>query len=198
MKEYSTVTESFKSHFSILERTIRRHSGNIAEAATLIASCFNDGGKIVIFGNGGSAADSQHLAAEFMGRFLLERKSLPAIALTTDTSVLTALGNDYGFEKIFQRQVEGLVNNGDVVIAISTGGNSENVLNGAKAAKEKGAKVIALTGQGGGKLREVADVLIDIPSKETPRIQEVHILVEHIICDLVERCQPGTSLNPQK
>jgi D-sedoheptulose 7-phosphate isomerase len=186
MIEKKIIINSFKNHSGLVEQTLERQTDNIAKAASLIINNYNDGGKVVLFGNGGSAADAQHLAGELVGRFLLKRKSLPAIALTTDTSVLTALGNDYGFDKVFQRQVESLVNKGDVVIAISTSGNSENVVNGVVAAKRKGAKIIVLSGESGGKLRDRADILINVPSKDVPRIQEVHILVGHVLCNLVE------------
>ena len=187
MREKDLISESFNIHSELLKRTFEKHSENILKAADVITTSFRLGGKLVIFGNGGSAADSQHFAAEFVGRFLANRKSLPAIALTTDSSILTALGNDYGFEQIFERQVESLVKDPDVVFAISTSGNSENVVRGVIAGKEKGVKMIVLTGEGGGRLNGLADVLIDIPSKEIPRIQEMHILTEHIICNLVEK-----------
>ena len=186
MKENEIVTNSFREHLGVLKDTLEKHADNIVAAADLIFDCYNKGGKVLLFGNGGSAADSQHIAAEFVGRFLSERRSLPAIALTTDTSILTAVGNDYGFDRIFQRQVESLVNSGDVIIALSTSGNSENVIEGVLTAREKGAKVIVLSSQGGGRLHDHADILIDIPSKETPRIQEMHILVGHTICNIVE------------
>ncbi|HJY98754.1 MAG TPA: D-sedoheptulose 7-phosphate isomerase [Patescibacteria group bacterium] len=187
MKETEIIRRSFENHSSLVDKTMDKHIGNIIRAAYLVMDCFANDGKLVFFGNGGSAADSQHMAAEFTGRFLLERRSLPAIALTTDTSILTAIGNDYGYEKIFERQVESMVKKGDVVFAISTSGNSENVVRGVLAAKNNGAKVVALTGNGGGRLGQYSDILIDIPSDETPRIQEMHLLTEHVICDLVEK-----------
>lgn len=187
MNERETVLLSFETHSDLTKRTNEKLCQNILKAAELISLSFRSGGKLVVFGNGGSAADSQHFVTELVGRFLDERKSLPAIALTTNSSILTALGNDYGFDKIFERQVEALVNSQDVAVAISTSGNSENVIKAAQAARQKGAKVIALTGDGGGILSENSDVLIDIPSKDTPRIQEMHILTEHIICNLVEK-----------
>jgi D-sedoheptulose 7-phosphate isomerase len=143
--------------------------------------------KILLFGNGGSAADAQHIAGELIGRFKLERKSLPAIALTTDTSILTAIGNDYGYEDVFSRQVEGLVLEGDVVIGISTSGNSPNVLKAIKKAKELKAYTIGLTGKDGGRLKDIVDLCIIVPSSNTPRIQESHITIGHIICNLVEK-----------
>ena len=146
------------------------------------------GNKILWCGNGGSAADSQHLAAELMGRFRRERRGLPSIALTTDTSILTAIGNDYGFERVFQRQVEALCMKGDVIVGISTSGNSPNVCAALESARQIGAFTVALTGESGGNLARIADAVIRVPSKETARIQEGHILCGHILCDWVELC----------
>jgi len=143
--------------------------------------------KIIIFGNGGSAADAQHMSGELVGRYLKERKSFSAIALTTDSSILTALGNDYGFENIFSRQCEGLVRNGDVVFAISTSGNSKNVLKGMTKSKNLGAKIISLTGNNTSKMKKYSDVVISVPSENTPRIQEAHRTIIHIICEQVEK-----------
>ena len=157
-----------------------------------IVATYKVGGKVVLFGNGGSATDAQHLAGELVGRFMLERQALPAIALTTNTSILTAVGNDYGYETVFSRQVEALVNEKDVVIGISTSGNSPNVIEAMKTAKMKGAKTIGLTGGNGGKLVEVADLVLIVPSDSTPRIQEAHITIGHIVCELVERELAGT------
>ncbi len=151
-----------------------------------IIRSFEGGNKILIFGNGGSAADAQHMAAEFVGRYLLERISLPAIALTTDTSILTSIGNDYDFEKIFARQCESLVKKGDIIFAISTSGQSKNVIQGMEVGKTKGAYIISLTGKNGKTMKEKSDLCIEIPSDETPRIQEGHRIVIHIICQLVE------------
>ena len=141
---------------------------------------------MLIFGNGGSAADSQHMAAELVGRFEAERKALPCIALTTDSSILTAISNDYNFEDIFARQIEALGNAGDTVVAISTSGSSKNVIKGVKAAKAKGAKVITLTGKDGGELLNMADIAINVDAENTARVQEVHITIIHAICRLVE------------
>jgi len=159
----------------------------IQSASDLIVQCFSNGNKVVIFGNGGSAADSQHFAAEFIGRFLFERKSLPAISLTTDSSILTALGNDYSFDDIFSRQCESIVKENDVVIAISTSGNSLNVINGIISSKNNGASIIGILGNNGGKIKDLVNLPIIVPSNSTPRIQESHRLILHIICDLVER-----------
>lgn len=151
-----------------------------------IISCFENGNKLIVFGNGGSAADSQHFTAEFIGRFLKERLSLPAISLTTDTSILTALGNDYNFESIFSRQCESIVEKNDIVFGISTSGKSVNIINGINTAKNKGAITIGLLGSEGGKLNELVDISIIIPSNNTPRIQESHRVILHIICEIVE------------
>jgi len=158
----------------------------IEEAAKLCIESLKNGGKILLFGNGGSAADAQHIAAELSGRFKKERRALAGIALTTDTSALTAIGNDYGYEFVFSRQVEALCNKNDVVIGISTSGNSENVINAITIAKQVGGKVITLSGKTGGKMKNQGDVNIVIPSDDTPRIQEMHIMVGHMICAIVD------------
>lgn len=166
-------------------------NNEINQAIKIITDCFRNGNKVVIFGNGGSAADAQHFAAEFVGRYLKERQSLPAIALTTDTSTITAIGNDYGFEYVFSRQCESIVNKNDVVIAISTSGKSKNIINGIMTSKKKGAFTIGITGEGGRDLDKIIDLLLVAPSKSTPRIQEVHRIIMHIISELVEEnfCQ---------
>ena len=144
------------------------------------------GNKVLFCGNGGSAADAQHLAAELIGRFQKERRSLASVALTTDTSILTAVANDYGYDEVFARQVEGLGRSGDVLIGISTSGNSANVVKAALKARDTGMHTIAFTGEGGGKLKDICDITFAVPSKVTARIQEMHIMVGHIICELVE------------
>ena len=161
-------------------------SGDILEAANRIKASLQKGGKLILMGNGGSAGDSQHIAAELIGRFKKERKALPAIALTVDTSSLTALGNDYGFDTIFERQLEALAQENDAVVGISTSGNSENVVRALKKANALGAETIGLVGNNGGKIKEVANLSIVIPSNDTARIQEVHITIGHIICELIE------------
>ena len=158
----------------------------IEKAAVAAADCLRQGHKLLFFGNGGSASDSQHLAAEFVGRYEKERRALPAIALTTDTSILTAVGNDYGFERIFERQVEALGKKGDVLFAISTSGNSKNVLKAVQKAKQLGLYTIALTGGTGGELKSLTDLSLVIPSKKTSRIQESHIMIGHILCECVD------------
>jgi len=158
----------------------------IAQVAEQCAEALSRGGKVMLAGNGGSAADAQHIAAEFVGRFKLERRPLPAIALTTDTSLLTAVGNDYGFEEIFARQVRGLGRSGDLFVGISTSGNSPNVLRAMSACRELGVTTVGLTGKGGGEMASDSDYLLAVPSSETPRIQESHILIGHLVCELVD------------
>ena len=162
-------------------------SEKLNQSTIKIISCLKNNGKVILFGNGGSAADAQHMAAELIGRFKIERESISAIALTTDTSVITSISNDYDFNKIFSRQCESLVNENDVVIAISTSGNSDNVINGVLKAKEKGSFVIGLTGNSGGKLKSSADILLDVPSDDTARIQEGHRVIIHSLCELIEK-----------
>lgn len=169
-------------------RRLMEESGDIIiGVASALLSCIRDGGKILLFGNGGSAADAQHVAAEIVGRFKRERRGLPAIALTTDTSILTAIGNDYGFEQIFARQIEALTKPGDVAVGISTSGNSANVLRALELAREMGAKTIGFTGGKGGRLPALCDICFIAPVDDTARIQELHISAWHAICDLVER-----------
>ena len=171
----------------IKRQTAANCAGSIAKAADVIADAFLSGRKLLLCGNGGSAADCQHMAAEFVSRLSkdLDRRALPAIALTTDTSFLTAFGNDCGFEGIFERQVEALGNAGDVLIGISTSGNSPNVIRAVEAARKRNIPTIALTGNGG-RLAATADVVIAVPSTDTQYIQETHLAVEHILCELVE------------
>ena len=166
--------------------------GEIELIVNLIITTYKAGGKVVLFGNGGSAADAQHIASELVGRFKLQRQALPAIALSTNTSTLTAVANDCGYEAVFSRQVEALVNEKDVAIGISTSGNSSNVIEAVKIAKKKGAKTVGLTGGNGGKLAGVVDLALTVPSDNTPRIQEAHITIGHIVCELVEREMAGT------
>ncbi len=164
----------------------QREGEKILLAAEKISSALQEGGKILIFGNGGSAADAQHMAAEFVNRFRFERSPLPAIALTTDTSVLTAIANDYAFTQVFAKQVLALGQRGDVALGISTSGRSENVLRGLAKAKEKGLFTIGLGGGLGGEMPKVTDLLLLVPSEETPRIQEAHLFFIHLVCELVE------------
>jgi len=158
----------------------------IEKSAKMISASISHNKKIISFGNGGSAADAQHFVAEFVGRFQKERKSLPAIAFTTDTSIITSISNDYSYDKIFERQCESLANKDDIVLAISTSGNSKNVILGAKMAKKNGAKIISLTGRKNTQLTKLSDISIQVPSTSTPRIQEAHRLILHLICSSVE------------
>ncbi len=159
----------------------------IAKVSEILVGALDQGNKALLFGNGGSAADAQHIAAEFVGRFAFDRPALPALALSVNTSCVTAIGNDYGFDLVFSRQIEALGRPGDVAIGISTSGNSRNVLRGVSVADKMGLRTIALTGESGGKLKNAVEHCICAPSNETPRIQECHILIGHIISELVER-----------
>lgn len=179
------VGQRLENHFKVVQ-DVRKIMPEVASAGLRVRTALEKGRKILICGNGGSAADSQHMAAEFVGRFVKERQSLPALALTVDTSLLTAVGNDYGFDCVFSRQVEGLGQEGDVLIAISTSGNSANVVKAVKTAKEKGIYVIALTGENGGILAKESDLCLAVPSQVTARIQEMHIMIIHMICEVAE------------
>lgn len=177
-----------------IERSIEAHSRLVgaclpalAASADALIGAYKSGHKAFFFGNGGSAADAQHLAAEFVGRYLCERRPLPALALNANSSAVTGIANDYGYDKVFARQLEALAVAGDVAVAISTSGNSESVVEGAHCARRLGLFTIALTGASGGRLRESVDVLIAVPSDETPRIQECHILLGHALCDAIEQ-----------
>ena len=168
------------------ERFFAERTSHVLRAGRAMSRCLNAGGRVLVFGNGGSAADAQHLAGELVGRYLKDRRALPAIALTTDPSIVTAVGNDMGFEAVFRRQVEAHGQKGDVAIGISTSGRSPNVIAGLEAARAKGLVTVALTGAGGGPLLGLVDHLIDVPSTDTPRVQEVHGVVVHLLCQIVE------------
>ncbi|MDC0202173.1 SIS domain-containing protein [Candidatus Nitrosopelagicus sp.] len=180
------IEESITSRIDIVQNSTSL-SSEIEESIQKIIECLKNQKKIILFGNGGSAADAQHIAAEFIGRFKKERNSLPAVSLTTDTSIITSISNDYSFDNIFSRQCESLVNSGDVVIAISTSGNSKNIELGIKASKQNGALIIGLLGNNGGMIRELVDIPIIINSTDTAKIQEMHRIIYHIICDFVEK-----------
>jgi len=191
MNYNKTINKLFEeSANSILES--RKLTTQISKIINLIIECIEKGNKILICGNGGSAADSQHFAAELIGRYQLERMSFPAIALTTDSSIITAVGNDYGFDLIFSRQCESLVKKNDIVIAISTSGNSLNVIKAIQASKKKGAITVGLLGGNGGDLQKMVDIAVIVPSKSTPRIQEVHRIIIHVICEFVEQSFKNT------
>ncbi len=170
-----------------LHKQLASNAGDIEHAINIILNEMRTGGTLFVMGNGGSAADAQHLAGELVGRFELERAALPCVALTTDTSIITSVGNDYGIEDIFTRQVEGLVTAGDAVMGISTSGTSTNVINALKLAHERGATTIGLTGCGGGDMDECCDAVMYVPSHHTPRIQEAHATIIHIMCRILER-----------
>ena len=178
IKESIEVKQSILEEQSILKL--------IEEASAAVIKCLASHGKVLLCGNGGSASDAMHIAGELVGRFQQERKSLPAIALNGDVTSITSVANDYGYERVFERFVEGFMNPGDVLIGISTSGNSENVYRALCRAKEMGETTIALLGKGGGKIKEVADISIIVPSDNTARIQEAHIMIGHIICELAE------------
>ena len=181
------ITTQLTAHRDVIARIEQEMSLRIAEMATLLVETFTQGGKLLVMGNGGSAADAQHFVAEIVGRFKMERRALPAIALSTDTSILTAIGNDYGFDKVFPRQVEALAVAGDLVVGISTSGNSPNVQQALELAREKGCRTVALLGKDGGSIRLCCDLALVVPSDDTPRIQEGHITIIHIVCDLLEK-----------
>lgn len=170
-----------------VKRGIKNLAPQIKEISKIIIKAYRNKKKVVLFGNGGSAADAQHIAAEFVGKFYKDRESLPSLAFHTNTSVLTAIANDFGYDLVFERQVSSFVEEGDIAIGISTSGNSPNVIKGLIKAKEKGAITVGFTGQKQNKIEEIADICLKIPSSDTPRIQEGHITVGHIICYLVEK-----------
>ncbi len=180
------IKGEFELHKNTLEATANTLFPAIKNVASLFITTLRNGNKILLCGNGGSAADAQHIATELTGRYKTERRGLPAIALTTDTSALTAIGNDYGFDFVFARQVEALANVGDLVVGISTSGNSANVINALKVAKDFGCKSVGISGRDGGKMNELCDINLVIPSDDTPRIQEMHILIGHIICQIID------------
>jgi len=181
------IIAEIKESIAVKQTVLEELVPSIEKAAKIMIEALRNGNKIMFFGNGGSAADSQHFAGELIGRFLKERASLPAIALTTDSSILTALSNDYSFDIVFSRQIEGLAQKGDVAFGISTSGNSPNVLLGIEKAKQYECKTISLLGSGGGKIAGICDVPIVILKKATPRIQESHIMIGHILCNLIEQ-----------
>ena len=173
---------------SSLQKDIgERYTKKIQECVDIIVDCLKNGNKILLAGNGGSATQASHIAAEFTGRYKMERKGLPAIALTTDLAAVTSIANDYGFDVVFERGLEALGNDGDILIALTTSGNSPNIIRAAEKAKKMKIKVIGLLGKNGGKIKNVSDIEIVIPSGNTPRIQEAHLTILHIICELVEK-----------
>ena len=182
----SIIKFEFEEHLKTSQATFESIGHSVEVAAKLCIDCLKNGNKILLFGNGGSAADAQHIAAELVGRYKTERKGLAAIALTTDTSALTAIGNDYGYDRVFDRQVEALANTGDVAIGISTRGSSANVTSALKLAKDLDCKTIGFSGRGGGEMNELCDINIVVPAQDTARIQEMHIVIGHTICHLID------------
>jgi D-sedoheptulose 7-phosphate isomerase len=188
MKDAGQLIEQFVSEsLRVKAQFFEENKNTIASTAETLAHALHNGRKILFFGNGGSAADAQHLTAELVGRFGPDRAPLAAIALSTDTSILTALANDYGYESVFARQIEALGQAGDAAIAISTSGNSANILAGIDAARSRGLFTAGFTGETGGKMKDRVEVLFRVPSRQTPRIQETHILLGHVLCDLIDR-----------
>ncbi len=181
------VREIAATSVRVTEAFLTQNAALAVSAATAMAEAFSSGHKIVIFGNGGSAADAQHLAAEFVNRFRLERRALCAMALTTDTSILTAIGNDYSFEDVFARQIQAVGREGDLAWGISTSGRSRNVILGMEAARSAGLRTLGFSGAGGGELAELSDLAFVVQSRQTPRIQEAHMAMGHVLCDLAER-----------
>jgi D-sedoheptulose 7-phosphate isomerase len=182
----ASVSQHIQDSIGLKQEILRTLIPQIEKAAQKLTECLRAGNKILFFGNGGSASDSQHLTAEFVGRYEKDRRALAAISFTTDTSILTAVANDYGYDRVFERQMEALGKKNDVAIAISTSGNSKNVLAAVKRAREMGVYTIAFTGNTGGELKALVDLAIVIPSKKTSRIQESHIMIGHILCECVD------------
>jgi D-sedoheptulose 7-phosphate isomerase len=180
------IQKRFKESAEVKARFLKENLPKLLEVIKLISHTFEAGNKVFFFGNGGSAADAQHIAAEFVNRYIMDRPPLPAIALTTDTSILTSIANDMAFTEIFSRQIKALGKEGDVAVGISTSGNSPNVIKAFEVAKEMGMKSVALTGNEGGVLTKIADISLTVSSTSTPRIQETHILVGHLLCEMVE------------
>ena len=185
-KMKNAIIKEFLAHQETIAKVIETMQEPLLEASKLAVETLRNGNKILLCGNGGSAADAQHIAAELTGRYKTERRGLPGIALTTDTSALTAIGNDYGYDRVFDRQVEALAQKGDLLIGISTSGNSTNVINALKVAREMGCKTLGLTGRDGGAMNELCDINLVVPSNDTPRIQEMHILFAHTICQIID------------
>jgi len=183
----SIIKNEFNQHAQVSLETLKTIEKSLESSAITCMNALSKGNKILLCGNGGSAADAQHIAAELVGRYKTERRGLPAIALTTDTSTITSIANDFGYSKIFERQVEAIANKGDVLIGISTGGTSLNVINALKIAKNLECKTIGLSGKGGGNFNDICDINIIVPSDDTARIQEMHILIGHTICHFIDQ-----------
>jgi D-sedoheptulose 7-phosphate isomerase len=195
MKNY--IKDQIKKSFETKQAIYQNEEllNKIVEVCKLCVELYKGKNKTILAGNGGSAADAQHIAAELVGRYAFDRPSIPSLALTTDTSNLTAIGNDYGYDKVFSRQLEGMGQEGDIFIGISTSGNSKNIINAFEVAKQKGIKTVALVGRDGGEMAKMSDIALVVPSNSTPRIQESHILIGHIICDIIEKEIFGEGVN---
>ena len=180
------IRQRFEQSADLMKLSAAHLALRLTQAAGLVIDCYRAGGKLLLFGNGGSAADAQHIACELVGRFLKERRGLAAIALPSDAPVITCIANDYDYASVFARQVQALGRAGDVAVGLSTSGNSANVVRALEQARKMGLKTIAFTGSGGGKCAAAADILLDVPSKDTPRVQEAHAVCYHILCELVE------------
>ena len=187
------IRQSLENSIAVKRAVAEKFPPVIARMARVMVEALRNGHRIYIAGNGGSASDAQHIAGELVGRFTMERKALPVIALATDTAVLTAVANDYGYDEVFRRQVEAHVREGDVLLCISTSGNSPNILKAIEQAKSVGARVLALAGRDGGKLAKAAELCVTVPAKESARIQESHITIGHILCEIVEKEMFGDS-----
>ncbi len=181
------IESSLNESISVREALLSGSVGDIIQIANILVEAFKTGHSLYLMGNGGSAADAQHISGELVGRFKKERKPLPALALTTDTSVITAIANDFGYDQCFERQVDAFIKDGDVIFSLSTSGNSASIINATILAKKKGAKAVAFTGKGGGRLKDHVDVCLEIPSTDTARIQECHITIGHILCSIIEK-----------
>jgi D-sedoheptulose 7-phosphate isomerase len=188
------ITQAFQESADVKLRFIQQNAEALLQVVRMIVKAFKEGNKVLLFGNGGSAADAQHIAAEFVNRFLIDRPSLPAIALTTDTSILTSIANDYAFADVFAKQVKALGREGDVAIGISTSGAAANVIKAIRVARDMGIQTVGLTGKDGGELARIVDLALLVDSPSIPRIQEVHITIGHVVCEMVDRMlfqQPG-------
>ncbi len=192
MNIQTIIKDSLAGSMAAQENFVAESSDSLLASVELVIECFQGGGKLLLFGNGGSAADAQHLAAEFVNRFLINRRPLPALALTTDTSILTSVGNDFSYDDIFAKQISALGKKEDLALGISTSGNSTNVIAAFAEAKKIGMKTVALTGCNGGKMRGNVDLLLNVPSDHTPHIQETHLWIEHMICQLVDEKMFGS------
>lgn len=192
------IAQAVQDSLALKREFFAANAGLLVQVAQVMARSLEQGGRILTFGNGGSAADAQHLAGELVGRFLRDRKGLAALSLTTDASVTTAIANDFGYERVFARQVEAQGRKGDVAVGISTSGNSPSVVEAFRTARTLGVVTVGLTGRGGGALRELSDHLIDVDHAETPRIQEVHAMVVHFLCQMVEDRAAGMAMNPAR